>query len=258
MSLSFYAVTGAVVAEVLRRLGHSVKVRVGPHEKMFPMLAAGEIDLMAAAWLPEGHAQYWSQYGDAATQVATLYGDARFFWAVPSYVPADEVASIADLAKPSVASRMTRNIQGIGAGAAISRLSEQVLDLYQLRASGYSFRPGSQSDWISAYKQAVAERRWVIFPTWAPQYLNEGQLLRPLADPKRTLGGANNAVLVAPTEKFNDLPARTRLVLSRIEIGIDGVTAMDRMVNAEGLTPEDSARLWLGLNDQKVNSWFEA
>jgi hypothetical protein len=33
VSLSFYAVTGAVVHEVLKRLGHSVEVRQGPHEE---------------------------------------------------------------------------------------------------------------------------------------------------------------------------------------------------------------------------------
>jgi ABC-type proline/glycine betaine transport system substrate-binding protein len=59
VSLSFYAVTGAVVHEVLERLGHSVVVREGPHEQMFPLLGQGAIDLMAAAWLPEGHKAYW-------------------------------------------------------------------------------------------------------------------------------------------------------------------------------------------------------
>ena len=36
--LSFYAVTGGVVHEILERLGHTVEVREGPHEKMFPLL----------------------------------------------------------------------------------------------------------------------------------------------------------------------------------------------------------------------------
>jgi len=58
VSLSFYAVTGAVVHEVLKRLGHSVEVGERPHEEMFPLLGQGAIDLMAAAWLPEGHAAY--------------------------------------------------------------------------------------------------------------------------------------------------------------------------------------------------------
>ena len=95
--------TGAVVHDILERLGHRVEVRQGPHEEIFPMLGAGAVDVMAAAWLPEGHAAYWSRYGADAMEVATLYDGARFLWAVPPYVPANEVASIADLARPSVA-----------------------------------------------------------------------------------------------------------------------------------------------------------
>src|SRR5689334_9489236 len=58
ISLSFYAVTGAVVEAVLRRLGHTVQVVQGSHAQIFPRLAAGEIDLLVAAWLPHGHAMY--------------------------------------------------------------------------------------------------------------------------------------------------------------------------------------------------------
>jgi glycine betaine/proline transport system substrate-binding protein len=99
VSLSFYAVTGAVVHAVLERLGHAVEVRQGPHEEMFPLLCNGSIDLMAAAWLPEGHAAYWSKYGAAAREVATLYDGARFFWGAPDYVPPEQVGSIADLSE---------------------------------------------------------------------------------------------------------------------------------------------------------------
>src|SRR5262245_30187409 len=54
VSLSCYAVTGAVVHEVLERLGHRVEVRQGPHEEMFPLLAQGAIDLMAAGLASRG------------------------------------------------------------------------------------------------------------------------------------------------------------------------------------------------------------
>ncbi|OJU45055.1 MAG: hypothetical protein BGN99_13110 [Alphaproteobacteria bacterium 65-37] len=99
----------------------SVEVLQGQHEEMFPMLASARIDLMAAVWLPEGHGAYWARYGEGAQEIARLYDGARFFWAVPSYVPPDEVVSIEDLAKPSVAARMTKLIHGIGPPAPPSR-----------------------------------------------------------------------------------------------------------------------------------------
>lgn len=96
------------------------------------MLASARIDLMAAVWLPEGHGAYWARYGEGAQEIARLYDGARFFWAVPSYVPPDEVVSIEDLAKPSVAARMTKLIHGIGPGAAITTLSRKAIEDYGL------------------------------------------------------------------------------------------------------------------------------
>lgn len=258
VSLSFYAVTGAVVQEVLERLGHTVLVREGPHEAMFPLLVSGEIDLMAAAWLPEGHAAYWARYGANAEQVATLYEGARFFWAVPDYVPAAEVASIADLAKPAVAAKMIKSIQGIGTGAAITTLSQQAVRAYGLDDAGYSLRPGPAREWIAAYEEARAQRRWIVFPTWAPQYLNRDGKLRPLRDPQGVLGGISHAALVAPRERLQAFGPPLYTVLKRISLGLDGVTEMDYLVNVGGLTPREAARQWMRKNEDRVAGWLRA
>jgi glycine betaine/proline transport system substrate-binding protein len=258
VSLSFYAVTGAVVHDVLERLGHVVDLRQGPHEQMFPLLGQGAIDLMAAAWLPEGHAAYWARYGAGAEEVAKLYDGARFFWAVPDYVPASEVTSIADLAKPAVAERMTKRIQGIGTGATITTVSQKAVGAYGLDALGYSLRPGTPAEWTGAYDAAVAERRWIVFPTWAPQYLNRGGRLRPLEDPRGILGGINHAALVGPRDRLRAIPPATRAVLSRIDLGLEGVTEMDWLVNVEKKTPREAARVWMKDNQSRVAGWLKA
>jgi len=257
VSLSFYAVVGAVVQAVLEQLGHTVEVLQGPHEEMFPMLADARIDLMAAVWLPEGHGAYWARYGEGAQEIARLYEGARFFWAVPSYVPPEEITSIEDLAKPSVAARMTKLIHGIGTGAAITTLSRKALKAYGLGRLGYSLQPGTQSGWTGAFDAAARERRWIVFPTWAPQYLNRGGQLRALADPRGVLGGANHASLVGPRERFRTLPEPTRAALRRIDLGLDGVTEMDWLVNVEGQTPRDAARTWMRANEGKVSDWLK-
>ncbi|NML59803.1 glycine/betaine ABC transporter substrate-binding protein [Massilia sp. RP-1-19] len=257
VSLSFYAVTGAVVHEVLERLGHSVEVRQGPHEQMFPLLAEGALDLMAAAWLPEGHGAYWARYGGGAEEVAKLYDGARFFWGVPDYVPEDQVKSIADLAKPAVAGRMTKLIQGIGTGAAITTLSQKAVGDYGLDALGYSFRPGTAAEWTAAYDAAVAERRWIVFPTWAPQYLNRGGKLRPLQDPRRVLGGVNHASLVGHRDRLKAIPPATRAALARINLGLDAVTEMDWLVNVEKKLPREAARQWMAANQVRVAGWLK-
>ena len=255
VSLSFYSVTGAVVAEVLKRLGHQLELREGSHEEIFPQLANGSIDLMAAAWLPEGHGEYWARYGAQAQEVAVLYDGARFFWGVPDYIT-PEVESIADLARADVVSRMSLRIQGIGAGAAISMRSRQVIAAYGLGQKGYTWRSGTQADWLAAYQAAVARRQWIVFPTWAPQFLNRDGRIRELRDPQGVLGGSNRAVLVAPRSRFTALPERTRRTLARVTLDIDAVTTMDWDVNVGGRSPTEAAQAWIGANSARMNSWL--
>lgn len=256
VSLSFYAVTGAVVHLVLERLGHSVTVRQGPHEEIFPMLGNGSVDLMAAAWLPEGHAAYWSRYGQNAREVAILYEGAHFFWGIPDYVPEEAVGSIADLAKPAVADKMIKRIQGIGNGAAISQLSQKAIGAYDLGPHGYAFQPGTQDEWIGAHEAALRNREWIVFPTWAPQFLNRDGRIRPIADPRGILGNANRAALVAPQSRWLTLPERSRTALGRMHLGIEGVTEMDWLVNVKAMDPRHAAMTWIRSNPNRVAFWL--
>jgi glycine betaine/proline transport system substrate-binding protein len=256
VSLSFYAVAGAVVQEVLEGLGYTVELRQGPHEEIFPLLGNGSIDLMAAAWLPEGHRRYWEKYGQNAKEVAKLYDGARFFWAVPDYVPESEVTSIDDLAKDPVAKLMTKTIQGIGTGATITTDSQTTLREYGLDGLGYMLKPGTAAEWTEAYDSAVAQRRWIVFPTWTPQYLNRDGNLRPLRDPKGTLGGVNHASLVGPRDRLRRISPSTIALLSRINLGLDGVTEMDWIVNVQKKSPRYAAQQWMRANQQKVSTWL--
>jgi len=256
IGLSFYAVTGAVVHEVLDRLGHEVAVTEGLHEEIFPVLGRGEIDLLAAVWLPDTHAGYWQEYGDVAEEVTTLYEGARLFWAVPDYVPEDMVASVADLTDPVVAERMDKTIRGIGAGSGLMVQSAAMMDAYGLAKAGYELVPGPASEWIANFKVAYAGERWIVMPLWQPQWLNMAYDVRPLAEPKGFFGPGDRAVLVAHEDFVAGAPERALAVLGRIHLGIDAVTAMDHAVNAGGKTPRAAAKAWMAENSDVVESWF--
>ena len=69
------------------------------------------------ALAPRWHEAYWRQIEDDVVQVSQLYDGARFFWAVPDYVPADQVAALPGLVRPEVTERMaTLVVQGTTPG----------------------------------------------------------------------------------------------------------------------------------------------
>ena len=254
--ISFYAVAGAVVQEVLTKLGHEFEVVEGLHPDIFPKLGAGEVDTLVAAWLPYGHAEYWQKYGDCCVEVATLYEGAHFFWAVPDYVPSDVVASVSDLTKPEVVARMEKLIKGTGPGSGLMIQSRKMMQEYGLNAAGYTLEPSPGNEWIDRLRQAVVQRQWVVTPLWQPQYLNQAISLRKLDEPRNLLGGQNRAVLVISKQLAKQLPESTLNVLRRIHLGMDAVTQMDYNVNVDGKTPREAALDWMQRNRAVVDGWY--
>jgi len=248
VGLSFYAVVGALVQEVLEKDGYTVEVTTGSHGDIFPKLGAGEVDILAAAWLPDGHAPLYAKVKDVTFIVGELYGDARLYWAVPDYVPADLVRSIDDLKKPDVAARMDKRIRGIGATSGLMVGAAKIREAYGLDAAGYEVIPGEAKDWIENFKQAVGEQRWLVMPLWQPQWMNAAYKVRVLDDPRGIYGKGDTAVLLGHETLKGKLAPGTLERLANIKLNVAAVTEMDLWVNVDGLTPRDAARTWLAAN----------
>jgi glycine betaine/proline transport system substrate-binding protein len=243
---SFYEVVGNVVAETLARRGYKVNLSRGSHTDIYGAIGRGDIDLCVAFWLPDGHATQWNALGEKVAEVLTLYEGARFFWVVPSYVPASEVSTISDLRKPAVAARMDHTIRGLAPDATITFQSIAAIDQYQLREAGYRVVPSSFPVWTSSLQNSVAARRWVVVPTWTPNWFVREYGLRPIADPQNLLGGINRVVLAAHSPPGTAVLKEADLAAIRsLKISLEDVIDMDVAVNKNGLSPKDAAHSWL-------------
>jgi glycine betaine/proline transport system substrate-binding protein len=255
---SFHQVAAAVVEETLLRLGHEVEVRDGPHPRMYPLLGAGELHVFASSWLPGGHGAYWESIRGTVVQVSPLYDGARFFWAVPGYVPAELVSALPDLARPEVTGRMaTLVVQGTTPGAGLTMRSQELVREYQLDTAGWSYQIGDLQAIIDTINDGIAAGDWFVTPLWQPQYLNDVHDLRPLDDPRAVFPPPDQAWLTANRAAFERLPERTRSVLGRVRFTLADACGMDRAVNLDGLDPLSAARAWMGRNDAAVATWFD-
>lgn len=245
IGLSFYAVVGSIVQEVLEQQGYTVEVTTGNHGEIFPKLGAGEVDILAAAWLPDGHAPLYEKVKDVTFVIGDLYSDARLYWAVPDYVPAASVRSIEDLKKPDVAARMDKEIRGIGATSGLMVGASKIREAYGLGAVGYAVIPGDAKDWIANFRQAVGERRWMVMPLWQPQWINAAYNVRALEEPKGIYGKGDTAVLLGHETAKSKLTPHTLERLANLNLSVEAVTQMDLWVNVDSLTPRDAAKKWL-------------
>ena len=86
---------------------------------MYPQLGAGGLHVFASAGSPVATRPTGARSRTTSSRSAQLYDGARFFWAVPDYVPADQVAALPGLVRPEVTERMaTLVVQGTTPGRA--------------------------------------------------------------------------------------------------------------------------------------------
>ncbi len=254
IGLSFHIASAAVVRCVLADAGVAHTIAEHPHERMFDLLAKGQVDMVVSAWLPGSHGAYLAPLEDEVLELGVLY-EPRAIWGVPDYVPIDEVASLQDLARPHVARRMDKIIQGIGPGAGISRFSREIVARHRLDQHGYEFRNGTLDDCIGAFERAVAERRWTVVPLWQPQYLHHRHRIRPLADPEGLLRGKDAATIVLRRDAAALLPSDVFERVARMTLGNAAVTELDHMVGHERLDPLVAARQWMNAHPGAVAAW---
>ncbi|MFC5475085.1 glycine betaine ABC transporter substrate-binding protein [Paraherbaspirillum soli] len=243
IDLSFHVAASAVVRSVLAPHGIALEEIRAPHEQAFELLRQGKADLLCSAWLPGSHGAYVAPMLDQLEQLAVLY-EPYALWGVPDYVPAAEVRSVADLARPDVAQRMTKLIQGIGPGAGISRFSREIMTHYQLDRAGYRFENGSLIDCVTAFEQAAAEQRWCVVPLWQPQYLHWTHGIRELEEPSGLLRGKDQATLMVRKTSLEKMPESALASLRNLSLGNRTVTYLDYLISSQRQSPDAAVRLW--------------
>ena len=256
VDLSFYAVVGGVVQEVLERRGYEVNVVEGSHAEIFPRLAAGEVDIFAAAWLPAGHAALYAPAEPVTFKIAPLHDKASFFWVVPDYVPENAVRTLSDLTRPNVRERMPQRIVSLPEATGLTVVSRIIMRDYGLADAGYSLDAAPPGDWIGAFEAAIANREWIVFPLWAPQWVNAAYDVRILDDPRGSYGAPDTAWLLGHETLRGIVDDDTLAVLSAIRLSVDDVTEMDRRVNEDGVTPREAAKSWMADNAATVAGWL--
>ncbi len=234
------------------RLDTSVSLVQTDVAPLYQGLARGDVDAMLMCWLPQTHADYWTRIKDRVEQLGTLYSGARLGWVVPSYMPESEVASIADLAKPSVASKIGGRIQGIEPGAGLTRLSRETIDAYDLPQT---LQESSEAAMLTMVDRAMRGKDWVVATAWSPHWMFGKYDLRYLADPKEALGGEEKVVALGRKGLTQERPKVTAF-LSRLNMPLDELQGA--MLVAQEKDYETAVAQYISENERRVDGWFAA
>ena len=240
-----------LTAKILEeRLGQEVELIQTDIAPQYQGLSSGDIDVMLMAWLPGPHGDYMAKVGSDIVSLGILYGYARIGWAVPTYIPEDRLRSIEDLKDPEVRDNLDGTITGIDPGAGLSRLSEQVIEDYEL--DGYELQISSGAGMTAGLARAVRRDDWIVVTAWSPHWKFNEYDLRYLEDPKGTLGSFERVHAMARKGFYQDYP-EAALVISRMHFDLE--TLQNAMFYAQQNSYDEAVDRFIADNGDLVDYW---
>ena len=236
-------------------LGQKVELVQTDVAPLYQGVSRGQIDLMMMAWLPLTHADYVAKIKDDVDTLGTVYDGAKLGWVVPTYIPESEIASIEDLKKPEVREKLAGTVQGIEAGAGLTRLSQQAVKDYPL--DDYELQISSEAGMLTTVDRAYRGEKWFVATSWSPHWMFGKYKLRYIEDPKKSLGEAEHVDILARKDFKTDNPeaaeflARMKVPLADLEAGMFQAqeTSYDEAVAKYITDHPDQIKTWLGKAD---------
>ncbi|WP_319459548.1 glycine betaine ABC transporter substrate-binding protein [Micromonospora sp. RTP1Z1] len=230
--------------QILEKDGYQVQLKNLEAGLVYGGLASGDIDLFLDSWLPQTHASYLEKYGDKLEKLGVWYDDASLSIAVPKYV--DGVDSLEDLA--AKAGDFNGELVGIEPGAGLTKATqEKVIPGYGLDGK-MKLKTSSTPAMLAALDGAIADKKPIAVTLWHPHWAYAKYELKDLADPKGTLGAAEQVNTLARKgfgEDFPEVAAKLkRFKMDGEQLG----TLEDLMFNVHKGDEEKAVEEWLKAN----------
>ncbi|TVR83210.1 MAG: glycine betaine ABC transporter substrate-binding protein [Rhodospirillales bacterium] len=231
------------------RFDYEVELTLADIAIQYQGVARGDLDFMMMSWLPSTHQDYMEQVGTDVFSPGILYTDARLGWAIPDYIPEDELSSIEDLNKPEVRQQLGGRIQGIDPGAGLMRLSLQTIDDYGL---DYELVSASGAGMTAALDRAIRRNEWIVVTGWSPHWKFGAYELRYLEDSKGSLGGAERVHVIA-RNGFGQEHPEVLGFLARMHLPLDELQSA--MYEATQTSYEEAAAAYIENNPARIEYW---
>jgi glycine betaine/proline transport system substrate-binding protein len=229
---------------ILEDKGFKVELKNLEAGLVYGGLASGDIDLFLDGWLPQTHASYMEKYGDKVEKIGVWYDNATLSVAVPKYV--DGVDSLADLS--AKAGTFGGEIIGIEPGAGLTAATQnKVIPTYGL-SDTMKLKTSSTPAMLAALDRAIADKKPIAVTLWHPHWAYAKYELKDLADPKGTLGQAEQINTLGRHGFGKDFPEVTGM-LKKFKMNGEQLGSLeDLMFNVHKGNEEKAVAEWLKAN----------
>lgn len=235
-----------VMQVVLENAGYDVKTTSLSAAAMWQSVATGDTDAFLAGWLPVTHEDYYDQLKDRVVDVGVNLEGAKLGMVVPAYSEVDSIAELNDHEDS-----FDGEITGIDPGAGVMRLTEQVIEDYDLN---FDLISGSGATMTAALQSAIANEEDIAVTGWTPHWKFARWDLKILEDPKGTYGGAEQIHTIARQGLQEDNPG-AYAILEAFQWTPEQMGEV-MLMQEEGGDPYEEAKKWVENNPEIVQQWL--
>lgn len=235
-----------VMQVVLENAGYEVETSSLSAAAMWQSVATGDTDALLAGWLPITHEDYYEKLKDQVVDAGASLEGAKLGMVVPAYSEVDSIADMNDHVDS-----FDGKITGIDPGAGVMRLTEAVIDDYDL---DYRLVSGSGATMTAALKTAINNEEDIAVTGWAPHWMLARWDLKFLDDPKETYGGAEKIHTIVRQGLKEDMPEAYE-ILSSFRWDNDKMGEV-MLMQEESSDPYKAAKKWVEDNQDIVQEWL--
>jgi len=238
-----------VVRAVLEQAGYEVEMTSLSAAAMWQAVASSDADAMVAAWLPTTHADYLERVGDEVVDLGPNLDGTKLGLVVPAYTEVDSIAELNENAED-----FNGEIVGIDPGAGLMRLTEKVIESYDL---DLDLQSGSGATMTAALQSAINNKEDIVVTSWTPHWMFARWDVKYLEDPKNVYGGPEQIHTIARQGLEEEMPG-AYAILDAFEWTPEDMGEVMLMNQEEDADPYENAKQWVEENPEQVQEWLDA
>ena len=226
-----------------------VELTLSDIDVQYRNVAKGNLDLMMMSWQLVTHGDYIERYGADMVDLGPIYDETRLGWAVPTYIPENEVASVADLKRHR--DKFAGRIVGIDPGAGLMKRTRDLMADEAL--DGWALEEGPGPLMAKKLVDASAKGEWIVATLWNSHWVFAEVELRYLDDPDDVFGPAESVHAMARKGFEDDYPAVAAFI-SRFSLEMEQLETL--MADAREHGHKEAIYQFLEQNQDLVRYWI--
>lgn len=201
-------------------------------------------DVFMDAWLPNGHKDYWAEYGDKVVKIGESFSGGTTGLVVPTYVTINSIEEL-----NANKEKFDSEIIGIGSGAGIHRdtyiaIDKYDLDFEQITSSGPAM--------VASLEKAAKREDWIVITGWKPHYKWVQYDLKYLEDPKGIY--PTDVCAILSRRGFEEDMPEAAVFFSNFNLNDDQLNGLMKSINDYGEI--EGAKKWYKENRKLVDGWY--